>query len=300
MKIGYLTSCLKEASPAEQLKWAAENGFSALEIAVTDAESESAGTGAIGAAELGEPAMGELRRCATECGIEISCLSYFANMLDPDEAARMERLKTLEKVVEAAALLDVDNVSCFAGRNPQNGIEQNLDQLQEVFGDLVQRASDKGVRMAIENFPALLVTERDDPIIGNIAYSPVMWRAIFRRIPALGLNLDPSHLVWLGIDYLAAVREFAGHIYHVHAKDTEILDPVLADAGILSQEPRWWRYRLPGFGSIDWARFLSALVEGGYDGAISIEHEDPVFSGEEEKVREGLLRTKRFLEEYTT
>ncbi|MDP6381002.1 MAG: sugar phosphate isomerase/epimerase, partial [Phycisphaerae bacterium] len=94
---------------------------------------------------------------------------------------------------------------------------------------------------------------------------------------ALGLEFDPSHFVWQGMDYLAAVRKFASRIHHVHAKDTEVLSDVLLREGIFSRG--WWRYRIPGFGEVDWPAFISTLKEVGYDGAVTVENEDPVFSG---------------------
>jgi sugar phosphate isomerase/epimerase len=61
-------------------------------------------------------------------------------------------------------------------------------------------------------------------------------------------------------------------------KDTEIMDEVLSEGGFFM--PGWWRYRIPGFGVINWADFISALKEAGFDGGAAIEHEDPVFSRE--------------------
>jgi sugar phosphate isomerase/epimerase len=103
---------------------------------------------------------------------------------------------------------------------------------------------------------------------------------MFEAVPsdALGLEFDPSHLVWQQIDYLDALYHFRDRIYHVHAKDTEIVPSVLAKVGIFGSG--WWRYRIPGLGIVDWSAFLSALYEIGYDGGVAIEHEDPVFTGE--------------------
>ena len=102
---------------------------------------------------------------------------------------------------------------------------------------------------------------------------------MFDAVPskALGLEFDPSHLVWQGIDWAAALTRFASKVYHVHAKDTEILKDRLAADGFFSAG--WWRYRLPGYGCVDWHRFTSMLKEQGYDGGVCVEHEDPVFSG---------------------
>lgn len=122
----------------------------------------------------------------------------------------------------------------------------------------------------------------------NIAFSPEIWRRLFELVPSsyLGLELDPSHCVWQGIDYVKAVREFGSRIFHVHAKDMEVRRDILADTGIygmaLTRQPGlghgWWRARAPGWGEVDWARFITALIEVGYPGNLDIEHEDDVFA----------------------
>ncbi len=123
-----------------------------------------------------------------------------------------------------------------------------------------------------------------------------MWRSLFEvvRSPRVGLNFDPSHLVWQGIDYLAAVDEFAKRIKIVQAKDTEILPDVQRDEGMLSL--RWWRHRIPGEGMIDWRAFIQRLRSAGYDTILSIEHEDPLYEGNEDMVLRGLARTRAHLD----
>jgi sugar phosphate isomerase/epimerase len=96
--------------------------------------------------------------------------------------------------------------------------------------------------------------------------------------PALGLSFDPSHLVWLQIpDVPRVIRRYGERIYHVDAKDTEVMPERLAAQGILGNA--WWRYRLPGHGSLDWPAIFAALREIGYDGAVDIENEDPLYPG---------------------
>ena len=103
------------------------------------------------------------------------------------------------------------------------------------------------------------------------------------------MNLDPSHLFWQGMDPLACVPALAGAIYHVHAKDTAFVDENLAVNGVLEPLPsnrpaeRSWSFRSVGEGHpvSFWRDFAVALQEAGYDGALSIEHEDPLLSREE-------------------
>ena len=120
----------------------------------------------------------------------------------------------------------------------------------------------------------------------------------------LSLNFDPSHLVWLGIDPVATAARYAGQIRHVQAKDVEV-DPGsrnrygvfgnAVDRGSSPWESGWWRYRIPGLGEVDWAGLLTTLAGAGYDGVISVEHEDPVWSGSVEKVHQGLVLARETL-----
>jgi len=112
-------------------------------------------------------------------------------------------------------------------------------------------------------------------------------------LPELGLAYDPSHLVWQFIDPYLPLREFGHKVMHVHAKDTQILRDTLQDVGIEGQG--WWRYRVPGWGEMNWTRIISDLSESGYDGVISLEHEDPVWAGSEEKVTHALRLGRDFL-----
>jgi len=131
----------------------------------------------------------------------------------------------------------------------------------------------------------------------NLAYSPAIWDDMFAAIPDenFGLNLDPSHLVWLMIDYERVVYDYADRIFHVHAKDLEVRREGLDRNGILSLGMGWQVPRLPGLGEVRWNRFLSALYAVGYDSYVSIEHEDRRFEGDIELVKRGFLIARNAL-----
>lgn len=298
MRLGFYTACLSDIPLPDVFRWARENGFAALEIdAGLRADAQGPYKGASVHAEGITPQNADdLLKLARDNSIAISCLTYCDNMLDNDLAAREKRVQHLLKVIQAAALLDVDVVSCFVGRDKTKDIEGNYGVFKDVFAPVMAAAASSGVRIAVENCPGDWMYEG---LPGNIAYSPLIWRRLFEIFPDMGLNFDPSHLVWIGVDWCKAAAEFAPHIYHVHAKDTEILQSVLADRSILPpRQPRWWRYRVPGFGVIDWARFISVLTEGGYDGPLSIEQEDPVWRGDEARVKQGLVLGRKHLEKF--
>jgi len=163
----------------------------------------------------------------------------------------------------------------------------NIPIFAEVYTPIAKMAEEMGVRIAFENCPHYL----GYPLtIGNISFSPEMWELMFEAVPsrALGLEFDPSHLFWQGIDYIGALRKFGDRVYAMHAKDTEICEDMKKKCGILGKQlgavsiwdSGWWRYRIPGWGKIDWQEIYRVLYDLKYDGPIMIEHEDPVFDGE--------------------
>lgn len=136
---------------------------------------------------------------------------------------------------------------------------------------------------------------------GFCVYNTETMKRIRKEIgPALGANYDSSHLLWQGMDVIASIRELEGMIYHVHAKDCRI-DPInTAKTGVLDTKPygdeihRSWLFRTIGYGHDTqmWKDFVSALRMSGYEGAVSIEHEDSLMSA-----KEGLEKAVRFLQE---
>ena len=142
---------------------------------------------------------------------------------------------------------------------------------------------DRGFKIAFENWTGF----RAYPFHGtNIAYRPEAWDLMFDAVDsdALGIEFDPSHLHFQMMDYVGLVQDYGEKIYHVHAKDTEIHWDSLRDNGIFSSG--WWRFRVPGWGEINWMRFISALQDVEYEGGIAIEHEDPVYC--DDRFDEGL------------
>ena len=133
----------------------------------------------------------------------------------------------------------------------------------------------------------------------NIAWSPVIWRRILEQWGGtIGLNYDPSHLVWLMIDQSRFIREFGPHILHVQAKDLTIDRDGLYERGTLSSGIGWQVPRLPGLGDVDWARFHADLYRAGYDGDIIIEHEDRGFEATDELIKRGFLLARDVLRPY--
>jgi sugar phosphate isomerase/epimerase len=202
----------------------------------------------------------------------------------------------LRKVIIAAEQLGVTLVGTFIGRDPNRSVADNLAEVAKVWPDLVTFAGQHGVTIVIENCPMIFSSD-EWPGGKNLAYAPAIWRRLFEIVDAdnFGLNLDPSHLVWQFIDYERAVREFGPRIHHVHAKDMEIDRNGLFEHGVMATGIGWQIPRLPGLGEIRWDRFIAALYAVGYQGAISIEHEDRSFEGSEDLVKRGFLLARDVL-----
>jgi sugar phosphate isomerase/epimerase len=168
-----------------------------------------------------------------------------------------------------------------------------------VWKPLVRFGADHGVRIAIENCP-MLFTRDEWPGGKNLATSPSIWRRMFEEIPDdnFGLNYDPSHLVWQRMDYLKPVREFAGRIFHVHAKDARVDQHRLDEVGILAYPLLFHTPKLPGLGDINWGAMLSALSDAGYKGPVCIEVEDRAYEGSLEIRKAGLLQAARHIKQF--
>ena len=297
MKLGLLTAAFPRLTLDEVAAWAAANGFQTLEVACWPSgggeRRRYAGVTHIDVDALDPDAVhGTFDRH----GLAISALAYYPNNLHPDDAHREEVNGHLRKVIDAAAALGVEIVGTFAGNDKDRPLPENLDRFRTIWPPLVHHAGERGVKVAIENCPMIFSWD-EWPGGNNLAWSPAIWDSMFEAIPEanFGLNLDPSHLVWLQIDYERAVYDFADRILHVHAKDLEVRPDGLYHHGTLSSGIGWQVPRLPGLGEVRWDRFVAALYAVGYDRWISIEHEDRRFEGEEELVKRGFLLARNTL-----
>ena len=294
MKLGLLTAAFPDQSLDQVAAWAAANGYEALEIACWPAQGAErrrySGVSHIDVATLDAAGAEAVRELMDRHGLVISALAYYPNNLDPDPAVRQAANDHLRSVIDAAALLDVEIVGTFIGRDQRRSLEESFEDVRQVWPPIVAHARERGVRIAIENFPMLFSAD-EWPGGRNLAYAPAIWRELFRILPddTIGLNLDPSHLVWLMIDPARVVRDFRDRILHVHAKDLEIDRDGLYEHGTFSLGVGWQIPRLPGLGEVRWDRFMSALWAVGYDGVVSVEHEDRRFEGDLDLVRRGFV-----------
>jgi sugar phosphate isomerase/epimerase len=300
MKLGLLTAAFPDAPLYEIADWAAANGYSMLEIACWPAAEGAtrrySGVCHIDCAALTDTKAAEIVGELGERGITISGLGYYPNPLTADLDARNASHTHLRHVFAAAAKLGVPVVNTFIGADQQLSQTANIAEMAKVWPDLVRAAADEGVKIGIENCP-MIFTLDEFPSGNNLAYNPVAWRAMFEATPGdtLGLNLDPSHLIWQMIDPERVIDEFAARIYHFHGKDMEINTEGLYERGVMSEGIGWQRPRLPGLGQVQWGRVIAALYRNGYDHVVCVEHEDRAFEGTDELIKRGFLIARNTL-----
>jgi sugar phosphate isomerase/epimerase len=273
MHVGILTAPLRQRPLDDLIPWAAGRGVRALEIDVRPGAH-------LDASAADDAAIERLRGLLASHRMRVSSLACYVKLLGVSEEEAAQSRRALEQAIELAARMEVATVCTLAGfPNAGKSRAQTITQdLPAVFRPILDLAGRRGVRLALENWYATNIQHLDH------------WRALFDALPDrhLGLNFDPSHLDWQGIDVTAAVREFSDRIFHVHAKDVAVDTARLARVGYLGDG--WWRYVLPGYGRIRWGEFISALRLSGYDDVLSIEHEDISFPPEE-----GFEKAARYL-----
>ena len=290
MKIGMITDSLSNFSLEKLLATSAQLGLDMLEFGCGNWSSAPH----LNLAEMvqSEGERREFRAKLADHGLEISALNCSGNPLHPGDAGRRHDEVT-RQTIKLASLMNVDRVVMMsgcpgaAGDNNPNWI--TVDWPSEVLGilqwqwdevlipywrDLVAYANNLGVRKlclelhGFQNVYSVRTLMRLRDAVGE----------------TVGANFDPSHLMWMGADPIAAIRALNGAIYHVHAKDTR-LDPTIAGInGIIETVPgaqfqrRAWNYITLGYGHSEqwWSEFCAALAIAGYDDVLSIEHEDPM------------------------
>ncbi|MET3579366.1 sugar phosphate isomerase/epimerase [Mesorhizobium robiniae] len=299
MKLGLLTAPFADASLDEVADWSSSVGFEALEIACWPRSSGTArryaGTSHIDAASTSASQAKEIAAALAEKNLSISGLGFYPNPLHPDAAHRQTVIDHLKKVIVLASHMGVPVVNTFCGGDASKTIDANWEEALKVWPAIIAHARDHGVKLAFENCP-MIFSYDEWPGGHNIAYSPYIWRRILEAWGGdVGMNFDPSHLVWQMIDQARFIKEFGPYMLHAHAKDLMIDPDGLYERGILSAGIGWQVPRMPGLGDVDWNVIFSGLYRAGYDGPVIIEHEDRRFEGSDDKVKRGFLLARDVL-----
>ena len=303
MKFGLNTAICEGMTFEEVVDFASENGLECLEVACWPqgkASRRYAGVSHIDAAGMDEEKAQEIHKLLDEKNVSISALAYYPNPLDPDLEARTACVDHLLKVIDAAAILGVNLVTTFIGRDQSKTVTDNLEIVKEVWPPILQHAEEKGVKIAIENCP-MLFGEDQWPGGQNLMTSPSNWRKVFEALdesPVLGINYAPSHFVWQQIDYVKPVYDFKDKIFHVHFKDIKIFKDKLNDVGIMGDPLEYMSPKLPGLGDIDWGSYVSALTDIGYDGDACIEVEDKAFEKSADDAKKAIILSAKYLRNF--
>jgi sugar phosphate isomerase/epimerase len=302
MKLGFVSAILPDYTLEEVLSFAHKAGFSSVELMCWPpgkTERRYAGVSHLDVTSLSDRAIKQFQELLAVNHVEISGLGYYPNLMSPDQDEAEIAAGHLRKVIDAASALGVGIVNTFVGRDPGLSVENNWPRFLEVWRPIIALADEKGIKIGIENCP-MLFTADEWPGGKNLATTPAIWRRMFHDIPSrnFGLNLDPSHLIWQQIDYVAPVAEFKDRIFHVHAKDARIDRVALDLHGVMSYPKLWHTPKIPGLGDIRWGCFFGALSDAGYQGHVAIEVEDRAFEGSIENRLESLEISRRYLLQY--
>lgn len=307
MKIGVFTVLFAQRPFEEALDYISAAGVEAVEIGTGGAPGNSH-------CDLDHlvdnaAAQKEYLHLITSRGLEISALSCHGNPLHPNQDSARADDESYRKTVRLASQLGVPNVITFSGcpgdhegaRYPNwvtcpwptdfaDVLQWQWDEVARPYwSEAGKFAADNGVRVAIELHPGFLGYHTES-----------FWRLREIGGEAIGVNFDPSHLFWQGMDPLVCVRELKDAIFHVHMKDTWLDGPNIRRNGVLDTKQytdevnRSWIFRTVGYGHGQefWRSLVSELRLAGYDGALSIEHEDSLMS-----INEGFTKAVEFLKE---
>lgn len=304
MKLGFVSAILPDLSLEEVVAFAAETGYGCVEVMCWPkgkAERRYAGVTHIDATGFNADHAAQVNDLFAEYGVSISGLGYYPNPLAPDEMEARVYVEHIKAVIQAAALLGAPVVNTFIGRDWTKSLEENWPRFFSTWKPLIAFAEDNGIKIAIENCP-MLFTRDEWPGGKNLARSPAIWRRMFEDIPSknFGLNYDPSHMIWQRMDYLAPMREFKDHLFHIHAKDARIDAYKLDQVGVLAFPNEYHTPKLPGLGDVDWGKFFSVLTDTGYDGPVAVEVEDRAYEGALELRKVSLTQSLAYLRQFVT
>jgi sugar phosphate isomerase/epimerase len=300
--LGFVSAIFADKSFEEVIDFAADHGFKCVELMcwpLGKAERRYAGVTHIDVDSLDKLKINYIQTYLKEKNVYISGLGYYPNPLDADEEKRTFYINHLKKVITAARLLQIPVVNTFIGRHQMLGLQENLNLYYKYWPPLIEHAVTSKVKIGIENCPMYFSTD-EWPSGKNIAISPDIWKQLFdiEGGEYLGLNYDPSHLVWQQMDYLLPIKEFSEKLFHIHLKDAKVYPEKLQRVGILATPLEYHSPKLPGHGDINWKAFFEVLKKSGYHGPVVIEFEDKSYESSEALVIKGLLETKTFIEQY--
>ncbi len=302
MKLGFVSAIVADLSFEEVVTLAAEENYACVEMLCWPkgkVERRYAGVTHIDVNELDSAGVTKINDFLKAKNVSISALGYYPNPLDADEQQSKYYVEHIKKAISAARMLGLDIFNTFIGRDHTRNVEENFESFKKIWPTIVKYAEEKGVKIGIENCP-MHFTDDEWPGGKNLAYSPALWRRMFKVIPSMnfGLNYDPSHLVWQQMDYIKPLYDFKDRIFHVHIKDAKVHPGQLNDVGIMAAPLEYHSPKLPGLGDVDWKRFFSTLADIGYDGPVVVEVEDRDYEGTLESRKKALIQSRDYIKQF--
>jgi sugar phosphate isomerase/epimerase len=263
-----------------QAKWAKQTGFDAIDLGRATKED-----------------VGALKQSGLRVG-SVDLLD-FGNLMNNDAGKRKELVQqNVGYVKEAAGLGAKAMFTCIIPGDPAKKRAENYKLAIETFAPIAEACAGVGAALAVEGWPG------GGPYFANLCCTPETTRSFIKDIGrGAGLNYDPSHLIRLQVDHIRFLKEFAPHVKHVHAKDTEVDEEARYEFGTqdatFATPHRWgqwnWRYTIPGHGNARWGEIMKILKNAGFNGMVSVELEDENFNGTEEGEKRALQLSLDYL-----
>lgn len=263
--------------------------------------AQFAGTHHFSGIDTGPEPVAELEKI-TKAGLMLGTvdLKDWSMLASADAGKRKEGVAINAEYVKSLAPLGVKNFFIVViPEDHARARSENFKFAVDGYAQLAHAITSSGGRLAIEGWPG------GSPHYSSLACTTADYRAFLKEVPNnVGINFDPSHLIRVGIDPVRFLSEFAPRVYHVHGKDTELLEEELYEHGNLqsatfARSHQWgghhWRYTIPGHGCARWHKLFSILTASGYKGMVSVELEDENFNGSDEGEKRGLISSLEFL-----
>lgn len=281
---------------ADLARWAADNGFGAIDIGAPDPEAVAA---------------------VQSAGLEVGTFDLWATgpLLSPDPDQRRSSVEAITGI--AARAKDLGLTKAFGVFLPPDGSQsrgKSFEHWAAAWPAVSEVLANAGIVFTMEGWPG------GGPNYPALGVSPETVRAMLavdaeKGAGALKLNYDPSHLIRIGVDPIRFLYEFGAHVRHAHGKDTAFNPNALYETGNLGaslpadcpgsaakNQPGfgegWWRYCIPGDGLTSWSAVAGLLAQNNYTGHVSVELEDFRYNGSSAGELKGLQRSQQYLSRF--
>jgi sugar phosphate isomerase/epimerase len=303
LKLGFVSAILADFSLEHVVKFAGNHGFSCLEVMCWpsgNADSRRyAGVTHIDVGNLTDAKVSEIKYLLKESAVTISALGYYPNPLDPDPGRSEFYIEHIKQVIRGAARLGIPVVNTFIGRDPSKNIKDNLAIFADVWPSIIRVAEENNIKIGIENCP-MFFTDDEWPGGKNLATTPAVWDRMFEIIPSpiLGLNYDPSHMIWQMMDEIKPIYNYKERLHHIHLKDAKVYKDKLDRVGIMANPLEYHSPKLPGLGDVNWRGFFAALTDVRYRGPVVIEVEDKAYESNITDLTSAILTSRNYIRQF--